>query len=142
LTKITYLPDKEVIIHRIVEEERDVFLNRVILRALGRRNPRSTFFEPPLVPCVDGIAMSIDYFPETPEVVKKKLQGKSEIWAVLFTRTETGTYSTTIAGNAVEVRLFEAKSDPQLVELAKYLKSFENPKTYTQIYPRNVSRFP
>jgi hypothetical protein len=127
-------------VHKIVEVERDVFFNHVITRALARRNPQSPFLGPSLVPCVDGIAMSIEYFPETPEVVKKKLQGKIEIEMVVFTRAEYGSYSTEIAGRPVEVSLFEAKNDPQLVELATYLKAFRHPRFNIKISARQVNR--
>lgn len=135
MTKIRYMPDEEVIIHRIVEADRDTFFRHHLTQALAQHNPQQAFFDPPPVPWVNGIAMSVGYFPDTEEVVKAKLQGKMHIGIIVFARIETKEpYKTTIGRESIQVQLVEGNNDPLMVEIADFLREFKQEPTKAEVH--------
>lgn len=118
MVKITYMPWGEIIVHEIRELDVQRFFESIIaqLQAQGQTG---------LVPgCswIDGIAFIFGFFPDTPEVVKDKLEGKLHYATVNFTRTSyQQEKKTVVGGREFTVKLFKADDNPDLVDLIKYI---------------------
>lgn len=79
-----------------------------------------------MVNWVDGIAFVYALFPETPEVVQDKLNGRLHYAVVRFARTNyEPEKKITIGGTDYTVGLVKGEKNPLFVALAKFLQDFK-----------------
>jgi hypothetical protein len=121
MVSVTYSPNKELIIHEVIEQESRVFFEDMVRQALS-----TPVHAEPTVNWIDGVAFVISAMPPTEEVVKENLLGRIHCAAVLFTRTPYQTQVPVKVGNQdYSARLRKADNNPTLVALAKFLKDFK-----------------
>jgi hypothetical protein len=122
LVKITYLPIQEIMIHEIRELAVQDFISVIVTQVQAQGQTGLT----PSVYWVDGIAFFIGQYPSTPEIVKEQLGGRVHFASVSFVRTSyQPEKKTTIGGRDFTVKLVKAESNPDFVELAKFLNNLK-----------------
>ncbi len=124
ISKITYTPYQELIVHEIIEQSTPgVFFEDIVRLALS--GPHQV---QPSINWIDGIAFFIAPMQPTEEVVRENLAGKIHYSSVLFTRIEyQPQVAVKIGSQDFTVRLRKAGDNPTLVELAAFLKDFRRP---------------
>jgi hypothetical protein len=125
MAKITYMRWDEVIIHEIIEEDNEKFFGDIAEGAVREHDPQRPFV-PPSVNWANGIAFTIEGFPDTEEVVKDKLRGVIHYAYVAFTRIDRcDSYPVRIGNENVSVRIENRVPNPILLDLADFLKNFK-----------------
>lgn len=120
MTKITYLPYQEVVIHEIVEQDDKLFFEDVVRQALA-----TPAHAEPTVNWIDGIAFFVYTLPPTEDVVKENLNGRIHYSTVIFTRTDfQNQVNVKINNQAFSVRLRNANNNAMLVDVVGFLKHF------------------
>ena len=122
MTKITYMPTEEVVVHRVLEsDDKVIFFEDIVKQILVKEIPVI-----PTVNWIDGIAFAILGFPDTEDVVREELKGRIHYSAVLFTKIS---YQPEIVVNLgkedIRVRLRKADNNPDFVDLVEFLKTFK-----------------
>jgi hypothetical protein len=121
LTKITYLPYQEVIVHEIVEQDNKTFFEDIVRQALA-----TTAHAEPTVNWIDGIAFFVYSLPPTEDVVKENLKGKIHYSTVIFTRADfQNQVNVKISNQAFSVRMRNANNNAMLIDLAGFLKGYK-----------------
>ena len=122
--KITYTPYQELIVHEIIEQSNpSAFFEDIVRLALSGAHQVQ-----PSINWIDGVAFFIAPMQPTEEVVRENLAGRVHYGSVLFARTDYRAQVPVKLGNQdFTVRLRKAADNPTLVELAKYLKGFQQP---------------
>lgn len=124
LTKITYMAWEEIIVHEIVESDKEKFFRDIAEGAVRGHNPQMPFI-PPSVLWANGVAFLVQAFPDTDDIIKDKLNGKIHYSLVVFTRTEfSKTRNVAVGKSGVDVRL-EKPINPTFLDLADYLQGFK-----------------
>lgn len=121
MTKITYRPFSEIIVHEIIENKPDELFGGIMRQNLATGN--AGFI--PSVSWIDGVAFSIGVFPDTEEVVRDKLNGiihYASIRYALFPEYRSEA-SVRVDNMTYNVRLQKIDSNETLTQLAKYLKN-------------------
>ena len=120
MVKITFSPTKELVIHEISERKPDDFYTLMIQQAQAQGAVGIT----PSVHWASGIAFTFGLFPETPDIVKDKLEGKIHYGTVVFAPVPEFRADAVvrIQGTEYHVRLQNAESNPILSDLAKFLQ--------------------
>ena len=80
MVKITFSPTKEIVIHEISEKRPDEFYTLMIQQAQAQGAVGIT----PSVHWAHGLAFTFGFFPETPDIVKDKLEGKIHYGTIVF----------------------------------------------------------
>ncbi len=130
MTKITYMPTEEVVVHRVLEsDDKVIFFEDIVKQILVKEIPVI-----PTVNWIDGIAFAILGFPDTEDVVREELKGRIHYSAVLFTKIS---YQPEIVVNLgkedIRVRLRKADNNPDFVDLVEFLKTFKrDPRVNTK----------
>lgn len=72
MVKITYMPCKEMIIHEIIESEKNELFNLISqgIQASGSAGAQAW------IQWAEGIAFVMEYFPDTEEVMAEKMMEK------------------------------------------------------------------
>ena len=79
----------------------------------------------PSVNWVDGVTFLTGEFIQSPKLVQENLEGRLHYAVVFFTETSfQPEKKVTISGRDYVVRMVNAESNPNFVELAKFLKNF------------------
>jgi hypothetical protein len=122
MIKITYQPWKEIVVHEVHEMDVPRFLELVVTQAEAQSQGIT-----PGVSWVDGIAFAFGMFPETPEVLRDKINGRLHYEIVNFTRTSyQPEKKIDIDGRDCIVRLVKGEKNPDFVALAKFLNDFKD----------------
>lgn len=120
MVKITYVPYQEVIVHEILEQDNQTFFEDIVREVLAQPVQAE-----PSVNWIDGIAFIVGQLPPTEDIVKENLNGKVHYAAVIFTKTEFRNSIPVRVGNQdLAVRLRKADNNSILVDLVKFLKTF------------------
>lgn len=120
MVKITYMPWKEIVVHEVKEANVQQFLEMIVAQVEAMKQGGT-----PIVNWVSDIAFVIGPFPDTPEVVSDKLNGKIHYGIVTFTRTSYQPEKrVTYGGREYMVRLVRAEDNPDFVDLASFLRNF------------------
>ena len=121
MVKITHKPWKEIVVHEIIESEQNVLFNLLLQ---GTQASGSTGVQV-YIQWAEGIAFTIDYFPDTEEVVSAKMEGTIHVASINFTRIKEFENEIRIKGDEFgrTIRLVNLSKTTSFVELAKYLKS-------------------
>ncbi len=120
MVKIVHRPWEQIIIHEIIEETPQGLYSMLVQQMLASGAAGMT----PSVHWVDGIAFVFASFPDTPEVVKDKMNGIIHYAAVNFARVPSyqHTVPVTVNNNTYQVRLNKVENNANFTELAKLLK--------------------
>lgn len=122
MVKVTYVPNTEVAIHEVIEEDSSNFFEEIIRQMLA-----TPVHVQPTVNWIDGVAFVVSPMPPTDDIVRESLAGKIHFAAVMFTRTPYQAQVALKLGNQeFSVRLRRAESNQTLVELVRFLKSFRH----------------
>ena len=123
--KITYTPWNEIVVHEVKESSVQQFLEGIVTQLAAQGQVGVV----PAVSWVDGIAFVFGAFPDTPEVVKDKLDGKIHFALVNFTRMSYQPEKKVTVGNRdYIVRMIKAEENPDFVNLVSFLKEDFKPK--------------
>jgi hypothetical protein len=118
MTRITYRPYDEIIIHEIREMEIKELMETLISQLLAQGQAGVT----PVANWVDGVAFYVGNFQETPEIIKEKLEGRIHWGFVGFARTSFQTEKKTmVAGREYVVKFVRVDTNPDFVSLAQFL---------------------
>jgi hypothetical protein len=121
LVKITYAPTAEIIVHQVLKLENKFFFESVVKQTLA-----SGVQLIPTVNWLDGIAFAILRFPETEDIVKELMNGRTHYSSVLYTEIPfQQSFDIRLGNNPVSVPLVKADYSPDLVELVRFLKNFK-----------------
>lgn len=120
LVKVTYAPTRELVVHEVIEQDQTEFFEDVIRLMLA-----SPVHVEPVINWVDGFALLATQFPPADEIVTGNLSGRIHYQAVSFTRTPFHSKINMKLGDQdFSVRLRKADNNPNLVDLATFLKGF------------------
>jgi len=120
LVKVTYAPTKELVVHEVIEQDQTAFFEDIIRQMLA-----SPVRVEPVIDWVEGFALLITQFPPADEIVEGNLTGKIHYQAVAFTRIPFHSRINMKLGDQdFSVRLRKADNNPNLVDLALFLKGF------------------
>jgi hypothetical protein len=118
MTRITYRPYDEIIIHEIREMEINELMETLISQLLAQGQAGVT----PVANWVDGVAFYVGNFQETPEIIKEKLEGRIHWGFVGFARASFQTEKKTmVAGREYVVKFVRVDTNPDFVSLAQFL---------------------
>ena len=120
MVKITFSPTKEIVIHEINEKKPDEFYTLMIKQAQAQGAVGIT----PSVHWAHGVAFTFGFFPETPDIVKDKLDGKIHYGTIVFAPVPEyrADAIVRIQGTEYHVSLQNAESNPILSDVAKFLQ--------------------
>ena len=119
---IEYVPNSKLIIHEILEQNNDAFLEDIVRQSAGPAG-----YMVPTVNWVDGIAFVVAPMAGTEDVVKENLAGRLHYAAVVFTRMDfRGNAEVKVGAQSFPLR-FRKADNPTFVKLAAYLKNFKQP---------------
>ena len=120
LVKVTYAPTTELVVHEVMEQDQTEFFEDIIRQMLA-----SPIHVEPIINWVEGFALLITHFPPADEIVAGNLAGKVHYQAVAFTRMPFHSKINMKLGDQdFSVRLRKADNNPNLVDLAVFLKGF------------------
>ena len=118
--EIDYVPNSKLIIHEILEQTNDAFLEDIVRQSAGPQG-----YMVPTVNWVDGIAFVVAPMSGTEDVVKENLAGRLHYAAVVFTRMDyRGNAEVKVGAQSFPLR-FRKADNPTFVKLAAYLKNFK-----------------
>ena len=121
LVKVSYVPNQEIAVHEIIEEDGPPFFEEIVRQMLSGQ-----VHIQPTVNWIDGIAFVVSPMPATEDIIKENLVGKIHFAAVMFTRTPFQAQVTVKLNNQeFSVRLRNAERNPTLVDLVGFLKSYK-----------------
>jgi hypothetical protein len=121
LVEIEYLPYQKIIVHEVRKLEVQEFLNWVASQVEAQKQGGT-----PSVNWVDGVAFLTGEFMATPELVSENLKGRIHYAVVFFTETSyTPEKRVTVNGRDSTVRFTKGETNPNFVELAKFLKTLK-----------------
>ncbi|MBI2936840.1 MAG: hypothetical protein HYY22_01405 [Thaumarchaeota archaeon] len=120
MVKISYRPWEQIIIHEIIEETPQALYSMLVQQMLASGAAGMT----PTINWVDGVVLIISALPDTPEVIKDKLNGILHYSAVTFARVPSYQHVTpvTVNNNTYQIRLHKIENNDNFIELAKLLK--------------------
>ena len=120
LVKVTYAPTTELVVHEVIEQNQTEFFEDIIRQMLA-----SPVHVEPIISWVDGFALLTTQFPPADEVVAGNLAGKMHYQAVAFTKMPFHSKINMKLGDRdFSVRIRKADNNPNLIDLAKFLKGF------------------
>jgi len=120
MVEIEYLPYQKIIVHEVRKLEVNEFLQWVASQVEAQKQGGT-----PTVNWVDGVAFLAGEFVASPELVSENLKGRIHYAVVLFTETSYSPEKrVTVGGREAIVRLNRGDSNPNFIELAKFLKNF------------------
>ena len=121
MVEIEYLPYQKIIVHEVRKLEVQEFLNWVASQVEAQKQGGT-----PSVNWVDGVAFLTGEFMATPELVSENLKGRIHYAVVFFTETSyTPEKRVTVNGRDSTVRFTKGETNPNFVELAKFLKTLK-----------------
>lgn len=121
LVKVSYVPNQEIAVHEIIEEDGPAFFEEIVRQMLSGQ-----VHIQPTVNWIDGIAFVVSPMPATEDIIKENLVGKIHFAAVMFTKTPFQAQVTVKLNNQeFSVRLRNAERNPTLVDLVGFLKSYK-----------------
>lgn len=121
MVKITYSPNRELVVHEVVEQEGRVFFEDMVRQALA-----APVHAEPTINWAEGVAFVVRPMPPTEDVVKENLEGRVHCAAVLFTRTPYQSQVPVRIGNQdYSARLRKVDNNATMMALAKFLKDFQ-----------------
>jgi hypothetical protein len=120
MTKFTYKPWSEVVIHEIIESKPEDLFSSIVRQTIASSGVGIT----PSVNWVDGIAFVESQFADSDEVVREKLNGVVHYSSVEFARVPEyrSEVQVNVGGGLYPIRLQKVDTNPIFVELARYLK--------------------
>ncbi|QQG48545.1 MAG: hypothetical protein HY247_07330 [archaeon] len=120
MVEIEYRPYQKIVVHEVKKVDVPGFFQGVIAQVEAQKQSGV-----PAVSWIDGVAFVIVPFGATPETVEENLKGIVHYALVLFTETSfQEEKKVTMGGREFVVKLAKADSNPNLVELVKFLKSW------------------
>jgi hypothetical protein len=120
MVKVTYSPNKELVVHEIIEQDSHIFFEDMVRQALS-----SPVHVEPSINWVDGVAFVVAPMPPTDDIVKENLAGKVHYASVMFTKIPFQSQVPVRIGNQnYSARLRKADNNPTLIALAKFLREF------------------
>ena len=121
--EIEYLPNSKLIIHEIIEQTNEAFLQDVVRQAMSPQG-----YSVPNVNWVDGIAFVVGSMAPAVDVVKENLAGRVHYAAVVFTKTDYKSQTEVKMGSqSFPLHMRKAENNPTFVKLAGFLKNFKAP---------------
>jgi hypothetical protein len=124
LTKITYQPCQEIVIHELLEFDNERFFKEALSQTALQQMTQQQYV-PIVVTWVDGVTFLGIPFPDTEMVMADKLLGKTHYMVVLFTKMPyKETYSTRVRTETMTIEIEKGEDNPLFVELAEFLKNF------------------
>lgn len=134
LVKVTYAPTTELVVHEVVEQDQTEFFEDIVRQMLA--SPAKI---EPIISWVDGFALAITQFPPADEVVAGNLTGTTHYQTVAFTRMPFHSKVNMKLGDQdFSVRLRKADNNPNLVDLALFLKGFHRGASSYPLEPTAV----
>jgi hypothetical protein len=120
LVQIEYLPWEKIVIHDVIEKDKDTFFKEIMTQFLAQNLREGSVY------WHDGIAFAVIDFMDTEDTVREKLNGIIHYTAVRFTRLEQYQMDiqTTVEGARFKVNLVTTDNE-NLREVAKWLKNFK-----------------
>lgn len=136
MVKVAYAPTTELVVHEVMEQDQTAFFEDII-----RQMPASSVYVEPIINWVDGFALLATQFPPTEEIVAGNLAGKIHYQAVVFTRMPFHSkMNMKLDGQDFSVRLRRADNDPNLADLAAFLKRFR-PRTSSHVSEVSAAQY-
>jgi hypothetical protein len=133
MTRITYLPWEEIVLHEVLELDVPEFFQSIVAQIEAQKQAGT-----PSVSWIDGVAFFVIPFPDTPETISEKLRGKLHFLFVAFTQTSfQPEKKVQFEGREHIVRLAKAENNPNLVDLVKYLKTYRPTNAKTQVISKS-----
>ncbi len=121
MVEIEYLPYQKIIIHEIRKLDVQDFLVWVATQVEAQKQGAT-----PSINWVDGIAFLTGEFMSTPELVSENLKGRIHYAVVFFTETSYQPEKrVSVNGRDSVVRFNKGDTNPNFVELAKFLKNLK-----------------
>ncbi len=121
MVEIEYMPYNKIIVHEVRKMEVPEFLQWVASQVEAQKQGGV-----PSVNWIDGIAFVTAEYPVTPQTVEENLKGRLHFAVVFFTETSyQPEKKTSVSGREYAVRLVKAETNPNFVELTKFLKNFK-----------------
>lgn len=120
MVEIEYLPYQKIIVHEVRKLEVNEFLQWVASQVEAQKQGGT-----PSVNWVDGVAFLTGEFMATPQLVEENLKGRIHYAVVFYTETSYQPEKRImVGGRDAIVRLNKGDSNPNFVELARFLKGF------------------
>ena len=121
MVEIEYLPYQKIIVHEIRKLEVQDFLQWVASQVEAQKQGAT-----PTVHWVDGVAFLTGEFMANPELVSENLKGRIHYAVVFFTETSYQPEKrVTVNGRDSIVRFSKGETNPNFVELARFLKNWK-----------------
>lgn len=122
MVKITYKPTEEIVVHQVLTyDDAKSFFEDVSRQGMSQQAP---FL--PFVNWADGVAFAFSGYPQTEDVVKDAMNGRVHYGSVLFAKTPFQPFfSVNFGQDDVRVRMRKVENNPDLVELARFLRDFK-----------------
>ncbi len=118
MTRIVYKPYDEIIIHEIREMEMKEMMDTLVSQLHAQGQTGVT----PVANWAKGVAFYVGNFPETPDMIKEKLEGRIHWGFVGFAKTDfQAEKKTMVGGREHVVRLVNVEANPDFVGLAEFL---------------------
>ena len=121
MVKVTYSPNRELVIHEVIEQDSRIFFEDIVRQALA-----TPVHAEPTINWAEGVAFVVSPMPPTEDIVKENLDGRIHCAAVLFTRTPyQSQVPVRIGSQDYSARLRKAENNRTMMALAKFLKDFK-----------------
>ena len=115
------MPWKKLIVHEVKKVDIGALLQQIINQTETQKMAGT-----PTIAWVDGYALGLSFFPDTPEIIAQKLEGKLHYAVVTFAETSyEPSKRVTYNGREYQVKLLKIEDNQDLKNLVAFLRGLE-----------------